>query len=638
MTVAAKPKLVAWGLLVVLTTLPFLPVLNCGFVAYDDPVYVYGNAQLMRGLTWENLHWCLSAVVSANWHPLTMLSLLVDYEIAGLYAGWYHAVNLLLHLGTVSLLFFFLALTTRRIWLSFWVALFFAVHPLRVESVAWVAERKDVLCGFFWMLTLLAYVLYRQRTNRRRYVLVVICLLCALLAKPMAVTLPFVLLLVDIWPLRQLTLNSPFAPVSLFRRGWPLVREKIPLFLLSGTMCLITYHMQNFKGAVRGPDAIGFHHRLLDSTANYGFYIMKTLHPANLSVFYGLFGPVLTLPWFCAIAAALIAVTVLVVRYAPRYPWLPVGWFWYLGTLVPVIGIVQIGSQSFADRYSYLPSVGLFILAVWGSAEFSDRHRPSASTVNSSRVFSVQRLVLGVATISVFVFGYLTFLQTGVWKNSVTLFANAVDVDPRDALSYSRLSVVLATEGQFAAAGQCAEKAIQLGPLQADGYVCRAVVLEHFREFAGAIQDCRKALTVDPQNRFALYTMAMSLLKSGQTEDAVQAFLGALSAGAPPAACHGYLAQIYASHKDLRLRNPQLAMKHALAMCESTAEKDAHALAALAAAYAENGRFEEAVATATRALALATMSGEREFAAKLQEQLAGYRLREPWRQDFRLTK
>ena len=634
MTSTTQSKLFAWGLLVVLTLLPFLRVLNCGFVAYDDPVYICENTQLQRGLTWENLQWCFSSQVCANWHPLTMLSLLVDYEIAGLHAGWYHAVNLLLHIATASLLFLFLTRSTRRTWLSFWVALLFAIHPLRVESVAWVSERKDVLCGFFWMLTLLSYLSYRQHPNRRRYFLVMTCLLCALLAKPMAVTLPFLLLLVDIWPLQQLTLTPPATMADLMRRAWPLVREKMPLFLLCGVMSVVTYLAQASGGAIRGPDRIDFGHRILDSTANYGFYIVKTLYPVNLSVFYGLLGNMLTLPWIFAIAAALIAVTGLVLHNAPRRPWLPVGWFWYLGTLVPVIGIVQIGAQSFADRYSYLPSIGLFIIAVWGSAEFIDRHRSAAPAVASAAATSMQRLVLGAAAAAVVSLGYLTFFQTCAWQNSIALFANAVETNPRHAFAYSMLGSALAREGQFAAAGQCAEKAIQLAPSSPDGYVCRGIIHECLGEFADATEQYRKALAVEPQDRNALYYMGQSLLKNGQTEEAIQAFLMALAARAHPAACHGNLALVYASHRNSRFRNPDLALKHALAASEITSGRDPRALAALGAAYAENGRFEDAVTAVNRALALIMEPGGNDSTARLQQQLAQYQLRHPWRQDF----
>lgn len=634
-TTTIKSRYYAYGLLALLTILPFLPALNCGFVAYDDQVYVYENLQLQRGLTWDNLQWCLSAVVCANWHPLTMLSLLVDYELAGLHAGWYHAVNLLLHTANVLLLFCFLDRTTRRTGLSFWVALLFAIHPLRAESVAWISERKDVLCGLFWMLTLLAYVRYCHGQTVRRYLLVAVGFACALLSKPMAVTLPFALLLVDLWPLQRLTLAPPLTRTSLFRQAWPLVREKLPLFLLAAAMSVATYLIQAGAGAVRDAERIGFASRLLDSIANYGLYIVKTFYPVNLAVFYGLFGEIISKPWIVFILIGLISFTLAAISRAPSQPWLLVGWCWYLGTLVPVIGIVQIGAQSFAERYSYLPSIGLCILTVWGTAALTDH---LASRVDQARATALQRLILAAAAASVAILAFQTYLQTNAWQNSVTLFANAVETNPRHAHAFALLGEALVNAGQFAAAKECVEKAVELKPADDSVRMSKAFVHARLDEFQAAVEEYQKACQIAPTNPDALRGLGQCLLKSGQTDEALRTFLRALAITPDSAVCHGNLALIYACHRESRFRNGIRALKHARAACEATANRDARALGALGAAYAECGRFDEALTAATAALPLAAASGQDTLAAKLQEQLAFYQARRPWRQDFAVAK
>jgi tetratricopeptide (TPR) repeat protein len=398
-----KPASVVWiyaGLLLA-TFAVYAQVGQFDFVNFDDPDYVTGNPHVRAGITAAGVKWAFTSVEAANWFPLTRISHMLDFQLFGLRSGWHHLSSVLIHALAALALFAFLHLATGAPWRSAFVAFLFALHPLHVESVAWIAERKDVLSALFWFLTLWAYV-------GRRYGLALAAFCLGLMSKPMLVTLPFVLLLLDIWPLRR----------------WPALWEKAPFFALSAAASIATYLAQSGSGAVQ---AFPLGLRIENALVSYVVYIAKTFWPARLAVFYPY--PAAVPVWQATLAGlALLSVSVAVVLWFRAYPYLAVGWFWFLGTLVPVIGLVQVGGQARADRYMYIPMTGLAIILAWGAADLLRRKEALAA--------------VGVAACVVCV--PLTWAQAEHWENSQTLFQHALDVTDGNYLAHHNLGVALA--------------------------------------------------------------------------------------------------------------------------------------------------------------------------------------------------
>lgn len=414
--------------LVVATVIAFEPVRNNKFVEYDDDVYVTENEHVKNGIRPVSVIRAFTTPDAGNWHPLTWLSHMLDCELFGLNPFWHHLSNLLFHIANTLLLFLILKKMTGSVWPSGFVAAAFALHPLHVESVAWVAERKDVLSGFFWMLTIAAYILYARRPSLIRYLLVVLFLCLGLMAKPMVVTLPFVLLLLDYWPLcrfGQPYQNRDEKDLSRSQSGgvyyakssfWRLVTEKIPLFALVAASAVITFIVQQGAGAMKPGDRFSLSVRISNALVSYIGYILKIFCPIRLAALYPHPGGNLPV-WQPIVSAVLLAGITAIVIYLGRHRrYLPVGWLWYLVTLVPVIGLVQVGSQAMADRYTYLPSIGIFIIVAWGTAEFFSGWRYRKI---------VFRLTAGVVLAVLLI---LTRIQVGYWRNNSTLFGHALDV------------------------------------------------------------------------------------------------------------------------------------------------------------------------------------------------------------------
>jgi len=406
--------------LAIATVAAYWQVHNFRFVNFDDAEYVVENPHVNTGLTWENVVWAFTKYHSCNWHPLTWISHMLDCQIFGMDARWHHCINLALHVGSTILLFLVLTQATGATWRSAFVAGAFALHPLHVESVAWISERKDVLSTLFWMLTMWAYLQYARKPSLRRYVVTVLVFALGLMSKPMLVTMPFVLLLMDYWPLQRLSFaqvtpgttqppgRSPWR--RLHNPAW-LTLEKVPLVILAGTSSVITLFVQSRTVAPLG--AIAFHIRVANACISYTKYIGKMFWPTRLAVLYP--HPLDKIQIWPAVVAALllVGITVLVFITSRRYRYLAVGWFWYLGTLVPVIGLVQVGAQSMADRYTYVPLIGLFIMIAWGLPDLLAKWRCG-------------RGVLTVASPAILLaLGILTWFQNAHWRDSLALFAHA---------------------------------------------------------------------------------------------------------------------------------------------------------------------------------------------------------------------
>src|SRR5580704_10167611 len=386
-----------------LTWLIFGQTLWHDFVNYDDPRYVYENTRITGGLSISGIAWAFTHIHSLNWHPLTTISHMLDCQLYGLKAGWHHFTNVLLHTLATILLFRALEQMTGAVWRSAFVGAVFAIHPLRVESVTWIAERKDVLSGVFFMLTLLAYVCYVRSPRVGRYLVVVFLFVCGLMSKPMLVTLPFVLLLLDYWPLARI--KGQFGKRVL---------EKIPLIALSAVSSIITFLVQ--KGAVGRAEDLPILERINNAVVSYVLYIWQMLWPVNLAVFYP--HPENRLPFWetASCLLLLICITAVAIGLRKQRPYLVTGWLWYLGMLVPVIGLVQVGWQGRADRYTYLPQIGLYIAATWGVADVTALYRYQRATLSAAAVALIGALSL------------CAWVQTSYWRDSERLFRHALAV------------------------------------------------------------------------------------------------------------------------------------------------------------------------------------------------------------------
>jgi tetratricopeptide (TPR) repeat protein len=446
--------------------------LGFGFIRYDDPRYVLDNPWVQRGLSWDGLRWAFTSFHDANWFPLTWLSLMLDVEIAGVSARMFHATNLLLHAASSLLLFQLLDRATGARWKSAWVAVLFAVHPLHVESVAWISERKDVLSALFWLLTMWLWLRWTERPGALRYALVIASFALGLLSKPMLVTLPFVLLLFDFWPLgrtREASLGS-------------LVREKLPLLGLTAASSAVTLMAQLSGGAVASLEAYPLAPRLVNAVLAYAAYLRQTFWPTGLAILYPLPGSDVTIASGLPAALVLAAIALLAALGWRSRPYLAVGWLWYLGTLVPVIGILQVGLQAQADRYTYLPLIGVFIMLAWGVPDLLARLRPPRA---GPRLLATGALATAVAAL------WLAHLQCGYWRDSIRLFERTVAVTGENPIARANLASSYYQRNE-------------------PGDTERARV--HFAE----------ALRIDPHFTAARNGLAGALMKLGRVEEAIE--------------------------------------------------------------------------------------------------------------------
>jgi hypothetical protein len=411
------------------TLLLYWPAGHYDFVLADDYQYICHNPPVLKGLSWDGIRWSIWSMYASNWHPLTWMSHMVDCSLYGLHPGGHHLTNIFLHTANTVLLFRWLSRSTGKLWPSAFVAALFAWHPLHVESVAWICERKDVLSTFFLLLTLLAYTRYVAKPTRGRLFLTLLLFVLGLMAKPMLVTLPCLLLLLDYWPLNRFqTATGQLKP----RKEWMRVLvEKIPFFFLSFCGCLLTMAAQSASGAVKETSEIPVLVRLVNALSSYGRYLGKAFWPDHLLIFYPL--PTAT-PWalFAVSLTALIVCTGLALWWRAKFPWFIVGWFWFLGTLVPVIGLVQVGDQAMADRYTYIPYIGLFIVVVWGLDAWMKRQGWLRGVVAP----------LGVAAL--IACGVRTHEQLGYWKDSITVFGHAAQFTTFNKFSHANLNYALA--------------------------------------------------------------------------------------------------------------------------------------------------------------------------------------------------
>jgi protein O-mannosyl-transferase len=475
------------------------------FINYDDPVYVTNNLHVQGGITWESVRWAFSTMHATNWHPLTWLSHMIDCRLYGLDPRGHHLTSVGIHVANTLLLFLLFDRMTGATWRSAFVAALFALHPLHVESVAWIAERKDVLSAFFWFLTMLLYAGYVRNRTASRYLPVVICFAVGLMAKPMLVTLPCVLLLMDYWPLGRFGRT----PVSA------LLSEKLPLFALAGLSSLVTFYAQRTGGSVLSLDQVSFPVRVANALVAWLAYIGKMIWPARLAVIYPL-DPAMPLWPALPAGLALAAVTLVTWRGARRRPYLLTGWLWYLGTLVPVIGLVQVGVQSMADRYTYIPLVGLFVMIAWGVPELAAgwRYRQAALPVAAGTL-------LGVLSVA-------TWRQLGYWRDDFTLFSRALRVTRNNYVAQNEVGVALARMGIPDEAAAHFRESLRIRPDFPDAHYNWGVALLGEGKLDPAIAQFTEALRYRPDSADGHNNLGIALYQEGKLDEAIAQFTEAL--------------------------------------------------------------------------------------------------------------
>ena len=629
-------------LVAVITFVVYVPAIHHGFVDYDDGSYVFGNPQVQGGLSWASVKWAFVTGEASNWHPMTWLSLMLDVTVFGQRAGGHHFSNVMLHCLNAALVLFLLQQLTGRLWASFGVAALFALHPLHVESVAWISERKDVLSACFGLLGLLAYARFvsgarcqvsgvKDPTGHMLqgffdplsstfYLLSLACFALGLMSKPMLVTLPFVMLLLDFWPLKRITNHE--SRINL----WRLLAEKIPFFALCVASSVVTFLVQKKGGAVSA--ALPVSARLANALVSYVRYLRKTFWPDDLSVLYPHPGHWPT-TLVAGAAVLLVLLTLAALLCLKRMPFITVGWFWFVGMLVPVIGLVQVGIQSMADRYTYLPLLGVFIAIVWsGAAVLSrwPRWKPAFG------FFAI--LLVGICVA-------LTRKQLRIWANSETLFRHAVAVTQENYLAYNNLGFYLANHGRKAEALECYLASLKIKPDYADaqnnlghalaGEGKYAEAIEHYRialrsspenleihnnlgsalaevgEVAAAIAEYEFVLSRNPNHVDALNNFGVALAMTGRLDDAMRHFYEVLRLKPGDASAYGNLGNAFAVQRNFT--EAARYFREALRLSPS----DAQTRNNLGNVLAEQSRFSEAVTNYRAALDLNPNNPEAHF-------------------------
>lgn len=593
--------------------LVFGQTLRHDFINYDDPRYVYENTKITSGLSLSGIAWAFTHVHSMNWHPLTTISHMLDCQLYGLNAGWHHFTNVLLHALAAILLFLALQQMTGTRWRSAFVAAVFAIHPLRIESVAWVAERKDVLSGVCFMLTLLAYVYYTRAPSLRRYLGVVLVFVLGLMSKPMLVTVPFVLLVLDYWPLSRIRHQTSVARRELLI----LVLEKIPLIALSAASSVVTFLVQ--KGAVGWTEDLPILERINNAVVSYVLYIWQMLWPVNLAVFYP--HPENRLPLWEIVSCLLllICITALAIALRKQRPYFITGWLWYLGMLVPVIGLVQVGWQGRADRYTYLPQVGLYIAATWGVADLTALYRHQRSSLSTAAL-----LVIGALSVCAWV-------QTSYWRDSETLFKHALAVTSNNDVAKNNLGIVFLRQGKLDEAISLLQAAVDLRPDNSPAHENLAKALLQKGQVADALIHYRKLLELQPDNMEVHNIVGTVLTQQGRVEEGVEEWQKVLSVEPDNGNAMSNLAWVFATSPDQSIRNGAKAVQLAEQAVRISGGRIAILFRTLAAAYAENGRFSEAIQTAQRGIELANSQGNSGLVTELQGNIALYQERQPLR-------
>ena len=662
--------LLIYVILALATIIAYEPMRHNDFISYDDYAYVTKNPNVTGGITRQSVLWAFTSTHFYMWHPITSLSHLLDCQLFGLNPLWHHLGSLLLHAANTLLLFWVFKKMTGAIWLSVFVAGVFALHPLNVESVAWVAERKTVVSGLFCMLTIAAYIRYAERSSIGRYLLAIFAYGLCIMTKPVVVTLPFVLLLLDFWPLERLQLarqlkkkDSPrlkslkvrFQVSSL----WCLLAEKVPFFILATILGATTFIVQRGGGAVLPAERLALSYRIGNALVSYVRYISKIIYPSRLAIFYPHPGTKLPLwqPIVCFIV--LTALSVGIIHTARRRRWLAVGWLWYLGTLIPVIGLIQAGSQAMANRYTYVPAIGIFIIVAWSANQLLSRWR-------------YRRICLGISAGLLFaVLLICTRVQVRHWQNNLTLYKHVLAVTENNSIIHNSFGCALFEKGQLDEAITHLKEAVRISPKFAlarsnlgkvflkqgkvnEAIVCFKEVLRIRKDLSevrkdlpdahyylglakvkqerhdDAITHFSEALRLKPDYINAHLHLGYSLFKLGRIQPAIEHHYKILQLKPDHLQALNALAWVLATSNDVKIQKSINAVEFAERACELSDYKNPEVLDTLAAAYAAAGRFPRAIETAEKAVKLAASQGRKELAEEIQNRLRLYKAKRPY--------
>jgi protein O-mannosyl-transferase len=516
----SRAKVVICIFLMVATFCIYSQLQDHEFINFDDDLYITDNLNVQAGLTGESFKWVFTTSHPPYWHPMTWLSHMLDYQLYGLHPKGHHLTNIFIHISSVLILFIVLLRMTGAFWQSGFVAAMFAFHPLNVESVAWIAERKNVLSTLFWLLTMWAYIHYAERPTVKRYGLVFLFFTLGLMSKPMLVTLPFVLLLLDYWPLRRLKFEQERSRDKILEKNtakkpevFQLVLEKVPLFLLTVGLSIVTVHLQSIAGAVKSLDVFPLQARLTNAVFSYLEYLGKMIWPSGLSILYPHPGNALPVWQGILSGMVLVGITIISIRLIRKAPYFAVGWFWYLGTLVPVIGIVQVGGQAMADRFSYIPLIGIFIIVAWGVPGLISKWS------HKGKVLFVS------AGIVIFALLITTWKQTSHWKNSIAVYNHAIRVTDK---KYSGLAVIHNNLGISLFADQKSEEAIshfkmaiKLRPSYDKAHFNLGVALFSEQKNKEAISHYKMATNLNPNYTAAHFNLGVALFADRKNEEAI---------------------------------------------------------------------------------------------------------------------
>jgi Tfp pilus assembly protein PilF len=548
-----RQTLIVYIVLTIVTLAVFWQVNQYDFINFDDNVYVTQNSHIHSGLTPEGVRWAFSTQYLGLWNPLVWLSFMFDYQIYGLNAGGYHLTNRVLHLLSTLLLFWLFNRMTGAVWKSAFVAAIFAFHPLHVESVAWISERKDVLSAFFWMLTLCLYVYYTEKPVIIRYLLVLFSFVCALMSKPMVVTLPVIMIILDYWPLERF--QSKKGKLIL----WQL-KEKIPFFILSAALVIITLHspqntaLRTLYNIFGQPKEFPLFSRIANALVSYVTYLEKTFWPHDMAIFYPFPSQI---PVWQVIGASLLIliITTAVIVMIKRLPYLFVGWMWYAITIAPVIGIIQISAYAMADHYHYLPSVGIVVMLAWGIPSLI-----KSEEIRKKILFPAGIIFLGIMA-------FLTWQQCGYWKNSITLFSHALQVTKDNYLAHNNLGLALFAEGKSLEAIDHYNKAICITPDCAGFYSNRGLAYAKLGQHKRAIEDYNKAICITPDYADAYNNRGITYYKLGHYQRAIEDFNETIRLKPDDALAYNNRGNVYINQGNKKLGCPDAQKACELGIC-----------------------------------------------------------------------
>lgn len=605
-----KRLLLVYCVLALLVGAIYLQTARFNFVNYDDASYVSQNPNVTAGISWRGIVWAFTHIHSQNWHPLTTVSHMLDCQLFGLWAGGHHLVNVALHLIAAILLCEFLRRATGKLWASVAVAAIFAVHPLHVESVAWISERKDVLSAVFFMLTLLAYLHYVRQPRWKGMAWVVLAYAGGLLTKPMLVTTPIVLLLLDYWPFQRRNIAS-------------LLLEKMPLFALTAASCVATLWAQ--KLAVGGVEQLPLGYRVSNAIISYLIYLRQTAWPAQLIPFYihpegttGYWRPIVA-------AATLLAFTFLVLTLRGKYRYLLVGWLWYSTMLVPVIGLVQVGLQGHADRYTYLPQIGILIALVWTIGNLIERLR-------------VPQIATAVVTICLACsLAYGTYRQAAHWHDTEALWSYTLTISPNNDVAHAGFAGIELVRGDLDEAIAHYRRSLSLRDGNAAAHHGLALALARQRKFDEAIAHWRKSLTIRPDDVEARNYLGSALATIGHEDEAIEQWQECLRWDPENSDAAGNLAWLFATSNNSEIRDPNKALIYAQRAASGPGGKTLNTYRVLAIAYAANGEFEKAIEAAKTAVAMAKTNGNWIIVNELNSYIELFKQRRPVRSELHLS-